>query len=105
MQPPTAPGKLVVSRKSSQCLNYSYNLSSDNVGVNGYKMYIRIDGKGEYTYTTGMAGNDYWGGASSVTSSTCDSRYNGHSVELYLTATDANNNESVPSNIAKVGIL
>ncbi len=102
-QAPATVSGITASKKDSQSFNYSFILSSDNVAVTGYKMYIRLDGAGSYYFYAGLAGNDYWGSPGSrVNTYTTDSRFAGHSVEFYMTATDAAGNESPQSSIVKV---
>jgi beta-lactamase superfamily II metal-dependent hydrolase len=70
VQPPSAPGSLVASAVSSTEIDVSWNASTDNVGVTGYRVYRSTDGStftsAGSTSSTGFAdlgltpGVTYW---------------------------------------------
>lgn len=90
-QAPTAPGSLVATAASSSEVDLSWNASTDNVGVTGYRVYRSTSG-GAYALagtstTTGFADT----GLSASTS-----------YAYYVTAVDAAGNASAASNTASV---
>ncbi len=86
-QNPTAPQNLTVTTTTESSISLSWNVATDNTGVTGYKVYQ--DGIETVTVTSG-------------TNTTINGLESGVEYEYYVTAIDAENNESTPSNTLSV---
>jgi len=87
--PPTAPGALVATAASDTEIDLSWNASTDNVGVSGYRVYRSLDGTTfSLVATTTLPGLADVGLSSSTP------------YTYRATAVDAAGNESTPSNTA-----
>ena len=85
--PPAAPGSFSASNPTSSTIDLTWTASTDNVGVEGYKIYDASDDSLVATVT----------GSTSTTISGLSSNT---SYTFYATAYDAAGNESDPSNTA-----
>ena len=81
--PPTVPTNLVLGIATSSSIGFTWDASTDNIGVTGYKVYV--DGVFNQTVTSEFA---------NVTGLSSNTSYN-----LSVSAIDAAGNESVQSNI------
>jgi len=94
--PPTAPGSLVAHAVSSSEIDLTWNASTDNVGVTGYRVYRSTGGSYSLAGTSMATGFADLGLASSTT------------YTYQVTAVDAAGNESAASTVSattKVGTL
>lgn len=82
-QAPSKPSNLIASEQTETSLKLSWGASTDNVGVTGYRIYQ--DGTALSTIIT-------------ETSTTISGLTPGTGYSFYITALDAENNESAPSN-------
>ncbi len=87
--PPTAPTNLTASNTTTTTTDLSWNASSDNVGVDGYYVYVNGNNIGSVAGT-----------AATITGLTPSTTYS-----MYVTAFDAASNESSPSNTVQVTTL
>ncbi len=85
-QPPTAPTNLTASNVSNNSVDLSWNASSDNVGVVGY-----------YVYKNGQRITNTTNTSITVSGLQANTTY-----DFYVTAYDAQNNESDGSNVVEV---
>ena len=87
--PPTAPTNLTASNTTTTTTDLSWNASSDNVGVDGYNVYMN-----------GSLLGSVVGTAANITGLTPSTTYS-----FYVTAYDAASNESSASNTVNVTTL
>ncbi|MBT0607509.1 fibronectin type III domain-containing protein [Aequorivita echinoideorum] len=80
---PSAPSNLVASDETETSLRLTWDASTDNIGVTGYRIYQ--DGNNDFTFV-------------SQTSAVIEGLLPGNSYSFYVTAIDEEENESAPSN-------
>lgn len=88
-QAPTAPSNLVASNVTQSGVDLSWGASTDNVGVNGYNIYVN-----------GSFFNSVSGTTATLTGLSSSTNY-----DIYVTASDAAANESAASNTESITTL